>query len=468
VVRRIDDRDRRAQAPDPEAMSVSASEPRLEGELRFDEAARRVASDDFGHIVHRTPTGVLLPASADDVAATIHWAAARGSAFAARGQGHSTFGRSQVEDGIVGALTRLRGIGTLERDQVVVGAGAKWSDVVAVTLAHGRTPPVLTEYLELSVGGTLVVGGVGPMTSTFGVQSDNVIQLEVVTGTGEKLTCSAEHNVDLFDAVRAGLGQAAVITSATLRLVPAPASVRRFLLFYADLERLLRDARLLCAEGRFDAMQGAILPSPSGGLAFRLDAAKHFDGQRPDDAALLTGLSDDPTRREPTTLSYFDYLNRLAALEAALRANRQWSFPHPWLMTFVGDSQVESVVEAELRALDPVADLGELGQIALSPIRSSAISTPLLRKPSDELIYALNFVRITATDDAGEANRLVASNTAAYERIRAAGGTLYPVSALPLSQREWRDHLGPAFAGLEAAKRKFDPNHTLTPGYEIF
>ena len=60
------------------------------------------------------------------------------------------------------------------------------------------------------------------------------------------------------------------------------------------------------------------------------------------------------------------------------------------------------------------------------------------------------------------------ANAAAYGRIRAAGGTLYPVSALPLSPRGWRDHFGPAFARLEAAKRRFDPRHTLTPRYEIF
>ena len=82
-------------------------------------------------------------------------------------------------------MSTLRSIGAVEGDRVVVEAGAKWSEVLRATLAQGKTPPVLTEYLELSVGGTLVVGGVGATTSTFGVQSDNVIDLEVVTGNGE-------------------------------------------------------------------------------------------------------------------------------------------------------------------------------------------------------------------------------------------------------------------------------------------
>jgi cytokinin dehydrogenase len=150
-----------------------------------------------------------------------------------------------------------------------------------------------------------------------------------------------------------------------------------------------------------------------------------------------------------------------------LRANGQWRFPHPWLTTFIGDLRVEAVVNAELGGLDPPRDLGAFGQIVLSPIRTSAISSPLLRLPSEELCYAFNLVRIPTTDDAGEAYRLVDENHAAYRRIKAAAGTLYPVSAFPLSRREWREHLGGEFARLAAAKQKFDPRRTLTPGYEI-
>ena len=441
--------------------------PTLDGELRFDEATRRAAADDFGHLVHRAPEAVLFAASRDDVAKTILWAGRRGLKFAARGNGHSTFGRSQVEHGIVADMSRLRTIGAVEGDRIVVEAGAKWSEVLDVTLARGMTPPVLTDYLELSVGGTLVVGGVGGTTSAFGVQADNVIEIEVVTGAGETIVCSAEHHPHLFDAVRAGLGQVGVVTQATLELVQAPQSVRRFLLAYPDLGTMLAEARALASDDRFDAVQGAIRAAPGDGFDFRLDVA-NFDAEPPDDSKLLAGLSDDAARREAMTTPYRGYLERLAPLEAALRANGQWHFPHPWLTTFIGDRQVESVVTAELAALKPPADLGPLGQIVLSPLRTSAISSPLLRMPSDELSYAFNLVRLPATDDRRAAGRLVEANKATYRRIKAAGGTLYPVSALALSRRQWRDHFGPAFVQLEAAKRRFDPNDTLTPGYEVF
>ena len=226
--------------------------PPLDGELRFDEVTRKERADDFGHIVHHMPEGVLLPGSAADVARTIQWTAQRGRKFAPQGQRHSTFGRSQVPGGIVADMSTLRSIGAVEDDRVVVEAGAKWSDVLRTTLAQGKTPPVLTEYIELSVGGTLIVGGVGGTTSAFGVQSDNVIDMQVVTGEGKKLTCSASSNAGLFNAVRAGLGQVGVIVTATLKLVAAPESVRRFLLVYPDLATMLRDERQLSADNRFD------------------------------------------------------------------------------------------------------------------------------------------------------------------------------------------------------------------------
>jgi cytokinin dehydrogenase len=168
-----------------------------------------------------------------------------------------------------------------------------------------------------------------------------------------------------------------------------------------------------------------------------------------------------------STLSYAAYLNRFAALEQTLRANGQWFFPHPWLTTFVGDAAVEAVVSRELDLLSP-ADLGPFGQVLLSAIPRRAVSAPLLQLPAADLVYAFNFVRIPSTADHVEARRLVAANRAAYERIRAGGGTLYPVSAFPMSRRDWRQHFGPLFHKLRDAKRQYDPGHVLTPGYEVF
>jgi len=66
------------------------------------------AADDFGHLVHQLPEAVLVPASAQDVAATVRRAAGQGRRFAAQGRRHSVFGRAQAHDGIVADMGRLR------------------------------------------------------------------------------------------------------------------------------------------------------------------------------------------------------------------------------------------------------------------------------------------------------------------------------------------------------------------------
>jgi len=177
----------------------------------------------------------------------------------------SVYGRSQVRGGTVADMSGLRAVHRVDDDRVTVDAGATWRDVLGATLPRGLKPPVLTDYLDLSVGGTLAVGGVGGTTLRHGVQSDYVLEMQVVTGRGEVLTCSPTRLPELFDAVRAGFGQVAVITRATLRLVAAPRQARHFLLFHHDLTTMLADARLLAAGRRFD-VQGAVIPHrPVGG-----------------------------------------------------------------------------------------------------------------------------------------------------------------------------------------------------------
>jgi cytokinin dehydrogenase len=445
----------------------SPAPPQLDGTIHFDPPTRDAAAHDFGHLVRHLPHAVVRPASPRDIAATLRWATTRQLKVAPRGAGHSVFGRSQVRDGIVLDMTPLRSVHDVQPDRVVMDVGATWRQVLAATLSRGLMPLALPDYLDLSVGGTLVVGGVGAGITRHGVSADNVLEMDVVTGDGRLLRCSHEHETQLFDAVRAGLGQVAVITRATLRLVAAPRHVRRVVLVYTDLRALLADQRRLTADGRFDSVQGAIVAAPGGAWTFKLDAAKGFDAQPPDDSALLEGLSDQRPMATLTTLPNIDYFGRLSALEQALRANGQWRYPHPWLTTFIGDGAVERVVSAELAQLQS-ADLGPFGQIVLSPFVSRAVACPLLRLPADALCYAFNLIRVPPTERSADAEPLVAANRRIYERVAAHGGTLYPVSAFAMTRDDWRRHFGPAFRALAAAKHTFDPGAMLTPGYEVF
>jgi cytokinin dehydrogenase len=441
--------------------------PPVSGELTTDPAALAAAADDFGHIVHRTPQYVLKPATVQDVVTVVAWANSQGLKVAARGQGHSTFGRPMIAGGVVIDMSTLNQIHSITSDRMVVDAGVKWSAVVDAALAQGLTPPVLTAFMELSVGGTVTVGGIGGTSHLYGMQTDNVLELNVVVADGRELVCSATQNTDLFNTVRAGLGQVGIITKATLKLMPAPARVRRYQLFYPNQAALTADQRKVLSDRRFQHIQGAFIPNGAGGWKFQLEGGVFYTGSAPDDNAVLAGLSDDRATAVIADLSYAEYLNAFDGLENILRGNGQWFNPHPWWLTFLPDSAGESLA-AEILGQVTNDGVGPFGRFSYYPMTNSAFRTPMLRIPGGGVMFTFNIVRIPATKDQATIDAMVAQNRAFYERIRSAGGVLYPVSGFAMSKNDWRTHFGPKFSQLSSAKSKYDPSHIFTPGYEVF
>ncbi|NRQ30892.1 FAD-binding protein [Nonomuraea sp. NN258] len=442
-------------------------EPPLDGELVRDPAARERAAADFGHVVRTVPEAVLRPGSAADVAAVVRWAAGAGKQVAAQGARHSVYGRAQVGRGAVIDLSGHNTIHHVDVDRIVVDAGATWRDVLTAALRDGRTPPVLPEYLDLTIGGTVTVGGVGGTSWRHGVLSDSVLALEVVTGDGIARTCSPDQHQDLFDAVRAGLGQVGIITRATLRLTAAPAAVRRYQLVYSDLGTMLTDQRRLLDEARWDYLHGFAVPGREGGWTYLVDGSALFSDVAPDDDAMLAGLADDRAKATIGTHDYRAYTDRFTALENTLRDAGRWDSPHPWLFTFVGASRAGAVLAETLAGLT-VGDLGDHGVVSILPLRTDAVRSPMFRLPAEPVAFTMNLMRIPAPGPARLVAGMVADNRAVYERVIAAGGTLNPVSALPMSARDWQAHFGPAWDRLAAAKRAYDPGRVLTPGYEVF
>ncbi|MEH2628528.1 cytokinin dehydrogenase [Bradyrhizobium sp. AZCC 1719] len=450
------------------AQAVLADGPPLPANVRLEPEVRAAAAHDFGRLIHKQPRGVLRPASSADIAGLMRLARGADVKVAARGQGHSVYGRSLAEDGIVVDMSAMNAIREIQHDRVVVDAGTVWRDLLDATLAQGLTPPVLTNYLGLSVGGTIAVGGIGATSSRHGMQTDNVVALDVVTGDGNELSCSADTNADLFDGVRAGLGQCGIITRATLRLVRAPERIRRFQLFYRDLPSLTADQRRVLTEGRFDQLQGAILPDGSGGWRYQLDGAiPYSSGSAPDDKAVLSGLSDERGAAVIADRTYREDALAFGKFENLLRSKGQWSNPQPWFLTFLRGSNAERVAGDILAGLKGDA-VGAFGRITLYPLLTRAFHTPLVRLPKEDMVFVFNLIRIPASNDAAVAERMVAENRTLYDRIREAGGVQYPVGAFAMSPGDWEVHFGSSWPQLREAKRRYDPQHLLAPGYNVF
>jgi cytokinin dehydrogenase len=449
--------------------------PRLDGELRttgLDDFAT-----DFGRIVSRRPRAVLRPGSVDDIAKVIRFARHHGLKVAANGQSgsddlresHSQFGQSQVDAGIAIDMRPLAAIAAVDGAHAEVGAGAHWADVFDAAQAHGATPPVSTDYVHLSVGGTLSVGGIGGTSQHFGVQADNVVELEVVTGRGDRVRCSRDDHRELFEAVLAGAGQCAIVVRARLRLVPAAAQARVFLLFYDDLHAYVADQLALLRDARFSYLEGQVVRrADDTGWRFMIEAASYFTPPRvPDDAALLAGLQDRRAEAQIATQSYRDFIFRLDPIVAFLKANNLWQLPHPWLTVFLPASETAAYVADMLSNLTP-ADTGQ-GPILLYPFDPSKMTRPLFRVPAAPAAFHLSVLRTAAPPTGAVIAAMLAGNRTLYDRAVAIGGTRYAIGAIPdFTPRDWRRHFGDAWDFLARAKQRFDPDHVLTPGQGMF
>ncbi|MEU2926802.1 FAD-binding protein [Streptomyces sp. NPDC007251] len=424
-------------------------------------------AQDFGHIVRETPLGVLRPRSAAEIGQLLEFAGPRGIPVGVRGGGHSLYGQGQAGGGIVLDLRALNRIGPVTDDQVTVQAGALWREVLAATLPYGRTPPVLTDYLGAAVGGVLSSGGLGGAGHRHGLVADQVLELEVVTGAGEHRVCSPGRDPELFHAVLAGLGQCAVIVSARLRLVRAPARVRRYCLYYADLTRCLADQRRLAEEQRFAYLEGQVRPADDEGRRYMTEAVAPHDGFRPpDDAALLDGLAHDPAAVETEDLAYGEFAHRVDTDEEVLRETGEWLHPHPWLNLLLPHDNAESVVRAVVA--DPAfRDLRDRGLALLYPLLSSRLRAPLFSRPSGEVFYLFALLRTAEPDRPETVAAMVAANRAAYRLARSRGAVAYPVNALPMTDADWRDHYGGRWAAFADAKRRHDPHLVLGRGHGL-
>ena len=436
--------------------------PPLDGELTVDPAALAEAADDFGHIISRTPIAVLRPGSTKDIRKMVKYANKHGIKVAMRGQGHATYGQAQVDGGIVIDSRTQNTIHAIHNNRAVVDAGVTWNELITAAIPQGLTPPVLTDYLDLSIGGTLSVGGMGGVTHRAGAQIDNVLELEVVTGRGKHVSCSPSKRPDLFNAVLGGLGQYGIITRAVVGLESAEQSARIYQLYYDDINQFIADQVTCADDERFSYLEGQVLPNGQGGFQYMIEGAAWYTSPNtPDDAALTSDLSFTSSAIQDQ--GYEQWLRRLEPLIAFLMQIGVWEFPHPWLDLFLPASQTANITTTALASVPPDTQ----DPILLYPFKRSRLTRPLFRVPNEEFVFIFDILR-TAPPVPGVPEALVDLNRSIYEAAAAVGGKRYPISSIPFDQNDWIAHYDYAWPLVNWLKNKYDPNGTLTPGQGIF
>lgn len=435
----------------------------------WDDANRAAASEDYGHIIKGASVGVAYPHAAAEVEKALTFVNKRGLRLTGRGVGHSASGHSIAVNALTLDFSKMNRVEkpNVAAETVVCEPGARWRDVAAATVTEKLIPRVLPLNLDLTVGGTLSVGGVGPTAHRYGPIIANVVELDVVTGDARRMRCSFDKERALFDAMLAGLGRCGIIVSATLALRQIKPAVRTFYLLYDDVNAWIADQRMLAQAGKCDHLEAfctasvqGLRKTPAGRRPFAhwfyglYISIEYEPGAAPEASSALAGLhyyrrihveDDDsanfPARYDPR----FEMIRRTGAMQQ----------PHPIFECILPVNVLADLLPRVLDALPLTLGDGhrliflaprEMPRFFMTPANSEAAIFAVL--PTGVAPIFL--------DDTLKALKAV------HQMCMDAGGKRYLAGWLGMmDSAAWRAHYGERYDEWVAAKRKFDPNGVL-------
>jgi len=429
---------------------------------------------NFGRLQHGVPRFVVEPRHAADVEAVVRFARQHGLHVSTRGSAHSQSELAISRGGILLCMRSMSRVLSVDRrnETVDVEGGVVWRDLVHHLKRWDLIPRVLTNNLGVTVAGTLSVAGIGVASFRYGSQGDNVVELDVVTGAGETVTCGPEREAELFWSAIAGLGQVGIITRARLALRRCKPMARSYYLLYDDLRRFLEDARAAMDDPRWEHLESWASPCPQGTrpaggrrqvfarwfYPFHL-TVEYDPAAPPDDDALLSGLSPYAhvhTDDVPT----IDFAERMVPVFELWRRGGTWEHLHPWMELVLPWSTAAAYIEQVLRDLPPSILVG--GHILLWPAKGGASRSRLFMRPPGENLVGFGILPAVPPRHWPAFRPLLEQ---ASRLGIGAGGKRYLSGWVDFDAEAWRAHYGERWDGFVAAKRKYDPDGILNPGF---
>ena len=220
--------------------------------LLFGKADRHSYSFDasFGEYL---PEGVVQPETEEEISRLLRLANERGIPICPRGAATSLSGGPlPVKGGLVLDMSRLRQKLEIDRENLlaVVSPGIITGDIHRAAEEAGLFyPPDPSSSLVSTIGGNLLENSSGPRGLKYGTTKEYVIGLRAVAPTGEIFRTGGKtvKNVTGYDLTRLIVGSEgtlAVVTEATLRLIPKPPARETLL---AAFPKLIDSGRAITA-----------------------------------------------------------------------------------------------------------------------------------------------------------------------------------------------------------------------------
>ena len=189
----------------------------------------------------QVPLAVALPETTEQVAAVLRFCHQAGLRVVPRGAGTSLSGGAlPLADALVLGMMRLNrilSIDTADRT-AVVQAGVTNLAITEAVKAHGFFyAPDPSSQLACMIGGNVAMNSGGAHCLKYGVTTNNLLGLRAVTIEGAVFEVGGAHldaaGYDWLGLLTGSEGQLAVVTEATVRLLPLPEGSRAMLAGFA-------------------------------------------------------------------------------------------------------------------------------------------------------------------------------------------------------------------------------------------
>jgi FAD/FMN-containing dehydrogenase len=186
--------------------------------LTPEEAAYDETRTVFNAMINHRPAVIARCTGAADVVASVRLAQANGLSVSGRGGGHNVSGRAVVDGGLMIDLSPMKGcrVNPMRRT-VRAEPGLTLAEFDHECQAFGLAT-TMGAVSATGIAGLTLGGGFGWLCGKFGLASDNLLSVDVVTADGQLRTASPTEHPDLFWALRGAGANFGIVTSFEFQL----------------------------------------------------------------------------------------------------------------------------------------------------------------------------------------------------------------------------------------------------------
>ena len=208
------------------------------------EAERRAYESDGLTAYHQLPMVVVLPSRVDQVSAVLRYCKEMGVKIVPRGAGTSLSGGAlPLADGVLLGMAKFNRILEIDYDNRCVVAQPGVTNLgltQAVEHAGFYYAPDPSSQIACTIGGNVAENSGGVHCLKYGLTTNNILGIEIVTVDGEVIRLGGKHfdaeGYDLLGVMTGSEGLLGVVTEVTVRILPKPTAARALLIGFASAE----------------------------------------------------------------------------------------------------------------------------------------------------------------------------------------------------------------------------------------